>query len=350
MEESSRLEINAARIYWLDNLKAIGVFLVVLSHMNLNPYVFQYIHSFTLPIFFFVSGCLFNRKKYTFKTFFIKSFRTILAPYLFFSGLSFIIWFFLVRSLSHTGAALAIDPFKAFLGIFYAVGSGPWRNPLNVALWFFPCLFVVELLYFLMKDRWYLLPFLAIIGYTIGQLPFRLPLSADAAITGLVFYGMGRLHRVSWLSYKYIPVFLLLHLTFCFLNGQTDMNNLLYGNIVYYYASAFAGIFLYASLCRLLKPNVIVNYVGRNTFIIIGMQGIVIYALHSIHHLFFGTKITQDTFAAGLIFVSLIIASSIPAIYLINTYLPFLLGRPKQQHAPSKLVTSTTWARQTPRN
>lgn len=331
----------ATRLYWLDNLKAIGVFLVVLSHMNLNPYVFQYIHSFTLPIFFFVSGSVFNRKELTFAPFLGKAFRTILAPYLFFSVLSFIIWFFLVRSFSHTGAAFSIDASKAFLGILYAVGTGPYRNPLNVALWFFPCLFVVEILYFFIRDRWYILLISAILGYVAGQLSFRLPLGADAALTGVVFYSMGRFYKSSWLHYKYIPLFLALHLTFCFLNSQTDMNSLQYGNILYYYTSAFAGVLVYASVCKLLWPNFVMNYIGRNTFVIIGMQGIIMFALNAVYHFILGTKIVQDSFAGALLFVSLVLVCSIPAIYLINTYLPFLLGRAKSRpYRPELVITA----------
>jgi fucose 4-O-acetylase-like acetyltransferase len=269
-----------------------------------------------------------------------KACRTVLAPYLFFAVLSFIIWFFLVRSFSRTGVALSIDASKAFLGIFYAVGTGPWRNPLNVALWFFPCLFVVEVLYFFIRDRWYILPFVAILGYMAGQLSFRLPLGSDTALTGVVFYSMGRFYKTSWLHYKYIPLYLTLHLSFCFLNSQTDMNSLQYGNVVYYYTSAFAGVLVYASFCRLLKPNFITNYIGRNTFVIVGMQGIIMFVLNAIHQLVFGAKVVQNTFAGALLFVGLILACSIPAIYTINTYLPFLLGKTRVQPVPPELVTS----------
>lgn len=321
---------NSARITWLDNLRAIGIFMVILGHMNLDNYVWQYLHSIAMPIFFFVSGYLFNQRNCgSFRQFFWKKCRTIIVPYLFFAILSFMFWFLVVRSLSISGKALSIDPFKAFIGVFYGVGSGVWKNPLNTALWFFPCLFVVEILYYWVRGRWYLLPVFALLGYWAGELPFRLPLGSDAALTGIVFFGVGQSYKDTWLRYRYIPILITFHLVFCFLNNRTDMNSLMYGNVFYYYISALSGVLLYSFLCKRLRPAGILSYIGSNTFIIIGMQGIVSFTMHSIHFVCFGARIQQSGLAFGCVLTILSICLSIPAVYLINAYVPLMLGRSK---------------------
>ncbi len=58
--------MSKARDYGIDNLKAIAIFLVVLSHMIRRPFEFNealyplqaMIQAFTMPLFVFISGYL----------------------------------------------------------------------------------------------------------------------------------------------------------------------------------------------------------------------------------------------------------------------------------------------------
>ncbi len=51
------------RILWLDQLKAVGFFFVILGHMNLPAPAISWIYSFHMPLFFLVSGFTLNMKK-----------------------------------------------------------------------------------------------------------------------------------------------------------------------------------------------------------------------------------------------------------------------------------------------
>ena len=51
------------RILWLDQLKAIGFFFVILGHMCMPASAIDWIYSFHMPLFFLVSGFTLNLKK-----------------------------------------------------------------------------------------------------------------------------------------------------------------------------------------------------------------------------------------------------------------------------------------------
>lgn len=50
----------AKRIEYLDYAKGIGIILVVLGHILIKGNIKIYIYSFHMPLFFIISGYLFN--------------------------------------------------------------------------------------------------------------------------------------------------------------------------------------------------------------------------------------------------------------------------------------------------
>ena len=317
------------RLVWLDNLKAVGIFLVVWSHLIPDSPLRQYIFSFHVPLFFFVSGFTFDRTRYDFSQFFKKRFRTLLVPYFAFAAISFLFWYFIVRKFSMSGKTLAIDPLTPLIGIFYGVGSDKWKVPLNATLWFLPSLFVVEMAFYFVKSRYLLIVF-AIMGYLVTFLPFRLPWSVDVSFVGIVFYGIGFFVKDVWVNKKALIVLSLpLHLGLCFLNTPVDMNNLVYGDLLYFYGAAISGIGFYSALCMFIKPNRLFNYVGRNTIILVGFLGIPWFILNGLYYMLVGVKMNQEDFGPALsLWASIIqIGLTAPMIYLINRWFPFILGK-----------------------
>lgn len=71
-----------SRLHWIDNLKIMAMFLVILSHLPISENWLYYIYVFHVPIFFCVSGFLY--KKVTFKEELRKCFIRLIIPYLFF--------------------------------------------------------------------------------------------------------------------------------------------------------------------------------------------------------------------------------------------------------------------------
>ena len=276
-----------------------------------------------------MSGYLFDRNKFESWQFFRRKFNTLIIPYLFFAVLSFLFWFIIVRNLSISGKALEIDPLKSLFGIFYGIGTGDWKVPMNVALWFLPCLFIVENVFYFIKHRYFLLIF-AILSYLVTFLPFRLPWSSDVALAAIVFYGLGYFYKDRWVNNKFLPLLFVCHLVFCFLNNPVDMNNLVYGNVFFFFIAAYSGVLFYLGISKFIKNNRILNYVGQNTVIIIGTIGITWFILLGIYYIIFKHKMDVSTGIAFCLVISVLqISLTVPVMYVINTWFPFILGRVK---------------------
>jgi fucose 4-O-acetylase-like acetyltransferase len=330
------------RIAWVDHLRALGIFLVVFAHMIPYSPLLHYMGSFVLPIFFFASGYLFDRSKYSFGQFFKRRFRSLIVPYLFFASVSFLFWFLIVRHFSISGRALMIDPWKPLIGIFYGVGSGEWGVPLSTALWFLPCLFVVEMMYYFVRHK-YLLPGFAILGYLATLLPVRLPWSVDVAFAAIIIYGVGDFSKGLRLPYQALPLLFLLNVVFGFLNGPVDMNNVAYGNMFYFYVAAGSGVLFYAGLCKLIGQNRVTEYVACNAIALIGLVRITWFIMNGLTYTLFGTKLEQTDLGSSLVFTVLQISLTIPAIYCINRWLPFLSGRTLTDRHREDVVEVTGW-------
>ena len=333
---------------WIDTLKACAICLVLVGHMTANARLEEYIYSFHIPLFFWVSGYLFQRENYqSFKYFIIKRAQTLIIPYFIFATFSFFVWLFIVRPLSIRGQALSTDPWYPFLGIFYAVGEGNWKNPLDVALWFLPCIFVVEIIYWRIRAhvsqpyQIFLVILSGIIGYLTTQcMSIRLPWSADVALTAVVFYAIGdwskealvRIKSIShWRWAAIVTLLLAVSIIASAFNGKADMNYNHYGNLLLFYAAALSGILTWIMITSIIPGNNIVTYVGKNTIIIVGLSGVANFVLQGIY--FLVTKELPGTSKIGifesLAYSTLLIASLTPAMLILNNYMPYLLGRKK---------------------
>jgi acyltransferase len=317
------------RIFWIDNLKALSVFFVILIHMAPNTNLEKYLLSFVVQLFFYLSGYTFRKNEKDFGKFLKKKLRTLVVPYLSFSLFLFLVWFFIVRSFSIEGKALEIAPLKPFIGIFYAVGVDGWQNPLSTALWFLPCLFLTEIIFYKFRSK-YLMPVFMLMGYLVTLLPFRLPWSLDISFTAIIFYGLGFYLKDRLAKPKLAPLFLVLNYGFSFLNIKTDMNYLIYGNLIFFYLSAFFGIQFYIALFKMVKTNKIVEYIGKNTLIIIGFSELPWLFLNGLIFIATGSKFDQSGQMVAILCSLIRILLSVPVIYIINRWFPFVLGRTRE--------------------
>ncbi|MDD3317209.1 MAG: acyltransferase family protein [Methanosarcina sp.] len=173
------------RIHWIDALKGMGIMLVVFAHHSLPIALDTYIFSFHMPLFFFISGFLFDFGKYMESaSIFIKSrFRSLIVPYFGFALLT-CLFYFLLDTAFQPGVTnikfFEADALYGICSILYALGPLIFYNP---PLWFLTCLFVIELLFYGFAKRYYLEPkklvlWLAaagVIGYLYPvYVPFRL--------------------------------------------------------------------------------------------------------------------------------------------------------------------------------
>lgn len=368
------------RLHWIDSLKGIGIILVVLAHCNLSTHYILlgefniYICSFVMPLFFFISGFLFDFGKYAESTInFVKGrFKSIIVPYFFFAVLTCI--FYILMDTAYQPGVINIEFFK--FGILNGIYSILYAGPLisyNPALWFLTCLFVTELLFYGFAKKYYgeprklvfWLTAAGVIGYLYSvYVPFRLPWNADVAFSAVVFYGAGNLFKRATEPKKmlrtkfemgssldsnskfregasrvkkFIPgiVILLNSLYLAYLlNFPTtgrfvDMNNMEYGSFISFYLLAFSGIFAYIYLFKKIGSSKVLEYYGRNSLIVLALHMPVRDILRNIAAISFGVKPEYLSYSAafGLSSTVLILLCMIPLIFLINNYFPFPIGK-----------------------
>jgi len=330
------------RIEWLDIAKGIGIIFVIFAHVTtISPALLNYIYSFHMPLFFFISGYLFSNAKYkTLKSFAKKKAQTLIVPYFIFSIISFIYWALIqIRMGDDTRHPSVL---LNFFGIFY---SNPSYHSMsyNVPLWFLTCLFSTEMIFFLLKKRiekkLYLilsLVLFSILGYLYSlYVPFKMPWSIDVAFSAIVFYGAGYLFKSINLKdcfldkFSTIPLVLLIipvNYILSQFNLQIDMalNDL--HNYFLLYSGAFLGIFCWISISYMIKNSRFLTYLGKNSLIIFGLHLKVPVDFFDHRVLGINAKIVNGTLY-GVIDTIITLVAILPVIWIINRFFPFILGK-----------------------
>lgn len=334
-----------SRILWVDIAKGIGILLVLIGHISQNQYISSFIYGFHMPLFFIISGYLYKNKENYIKN----KIKTILIPYLFFSIISFIYWYFIERNLR--GQNENINIFNILINIFIARGGND-NYIFNVALWFLPCLLVTEIIFHIIVGKiknnrivTIIVFIFSILGYIYAQYDLiRLPLALDMVFIAIGFYFIGYLWRQKGEFYfknkmkisknKEIIIIIigsLFMIMFSIFNIRIDINNLKYPVYPLIYIVSITGCIVIYLISNLIKNNNFIQYLGTNTLIIMcihePIKRIVIELLHIITGT--STEILRTNFIYIIIITIILIIVIIPAIFIINKYLPFLIGRKK---------------------
>jgi Fucose 4-O-acetylase and related acetyltransferases len=356
------------RLHWIDALKGIGIILVVLAHYSLPIAFDTYIFSFHMPLFFFISGFLFDFVKYAESASnFVKGrFKSLIVPYFCFAVIT-CIFCFLIDEL-YTPGITSIKFFENSMlhgisHIFVAFGPAVSYNP---PLWFLTCLFVTELLFYGLEKKYYGEPkklvlwliIAGVIGYLYSvYVPFRIPWNVDVALTAIVYYGAGNMFRKftdtgSRASFnlkvnsgftenfvrieKYLP-FMAIFLSLLYLgyllkfptDDKINMNILKYGNFFSFYLLAFSGIFTFVYISKRIVSSKVLEYYGRNSLTILALHFPLKDVLIKLAIIILGVDIEYIHYnvgiALGLTVLNLTLL--VPVIYVINNYFPFILGK-----------------------
>ena len=82
----------SVRYNWIDWSKSIAIFLVIWGHVPMQSETHTIIYSFHMPLFFLISGYLYNPKG-TIKEELYKDLKTLLLPYLIYQFIFYPYWF-----------------------------------------------------------------------------------------------------------------------------------------------------------------------------------------------------------------------------------------------------------------
>lgn len=288
------INIQTKRYDFLDVAKGIGILFVIIAHINYTPSVLTVIYSFHMPLFFFLSGMLFNGRKYTNFLMFVKrKAQTLLCPYVLFYLLSFL-YRFCIRLIADAENLNLEEFLSYFLQMFLSQGS--LKLP-NAPLWFVPCLMIVEIIFFwISKLKKPMVISVSVLLTVFGWLlesekfPFEnelLPWSIDSALFAIGFFGLGnisfrgicrifeKVRNSNTKNATCIATFLfvvVLLIPFALYNGKVSMGSKTLGNGFIFYLTGVLGVFGILSLSMLFERNRFLKYCGRNSFVIMAVH------------------------------------------------------------------------------
>ena len=197
------------RIDWIDIAKGLGMLAIIWGHICCKGWSNNLVYSFHIPLFFFLSGLVYNNAKYTsFVTFVKNRAKRLLLPYFIYSVVTWAIW----AAFTYVTHRPCDDFFAPLLQTFIAQGSGGFLVH-NVALWFIPCLFFVELIYYpigkykLVGAKLLICCAIACMGMVFEHLYGKsyldtLPWNLDSAFMAMPFYCIGNLIGVNQKIYN----------------------------------------------------------------------------------------------------------------------------------------------------
>lgn len=269
---------------YLDILRGIGVFYVVLGHIaHISPVV-QYVYSFHVPLFFFISGILFAPSKYTSTSCYIeKKVKSLLIPYFVFYIICLFYWYFVEYRLFGRGGDTTFVQEAMFIFLGRVSISGG-------ALWFLPCLFCVEVLYWFIhneRNRYQGIIsalLLAVVGclciyyqffpqaFGLLQAFVMIPFFAFGFLLKSSIETLNKSHWTLKISIICIAVFiqyLLLH------HSTLNIGSFELENYYTYLPIALAGIAFYLMLSLMIKRSVALEWLGQNSLLIFAFHAFI---------------------------------------------------------------------------
>ena len=288
------------RIVWVDMLKGVAILAVMIGHLVPYTYIGDFVYSFSIPLFIFVSGYLFKSYN-SFKEFITHRFKSLLIPYLMF-GLPFPI---VIAFYNATFAGGSYSPFS-LADYFYALLQELYNYIIQIryqVIWYLAMIFLVNVvMYFILKvkHRWVqvaiilLLLITGAIYYHFGGKP--LIWNIDTVLMALPFFYVGHLLSdngkcVSWITNmkksRAIILFaflflgnIIFNLLTHYISGESlDMYFCQYGVLPFTYISAFMGIFAFMLMSIILRSR-FVEFFGRHSLIYFILHQGVLYLLN----------------------------------------------------------------------
>jgi fucose 4-O-acetylase-like acetyltransferase len=358
------------RIAWVDIAKTIGILLVIYGHIVQSmqraaaPGIFfqyKFIYSFHMPLFFMLSGFFFKKRNLSVPQKIKSVILKRLVPVLFFELILIPIWpIYLYLKFGYIDFTLLGDKFISF------VCGNPAFNGIT---WFLVCLFVVELIAIFVIDKVEKVS----IGLLIAALFFNFSLVLTGnmkaaeqsfgisknfwylheALVAFGFYAFGYsiFRYIKKLSKLNILWRLFLLVVFCALTILTyNLNQPVsdvvlmkvsrHGDSTLFLISAFSGSFFVIMPSSLIPRSKFLDLLGRNTLVLLGTSGF----FHSFVNSYLIGKFPHldSLFLAtgfGILITAFNVLLSVPAIKVLNRYLPQLVAKP---YHPGSLLPDLT--------
>jgi acyltransferase len=317
--------------------------LILIGHSMFPTWniLFSYVFSFHVALFFFLSWYLFNETKHNNLKIFAKDKALrLLIPYFAFN-IIFFIFIHIVKTEHHT--------FLSILKWTFYWSWLRWNSEiflLNVSTWFLIALFLTSIIYFLINkyiknklNRLLFLIVLSIIIYSesIYFKEVRLPFSIEPALMATFFYWVWNIYKekikylVEKINYKSIILLpILIGISLFFMVWTNFSTNEYWNNYFYFIISSFSWIITWIIIAKLLPENWFLNFIWKNSIIILGMEFLKTRVLAWIALFSFWFIHYDRSYLYWTIQVIWTIIALIPIIFFINKFTPIIIWNIKK--------------------
>lgn len=339
MSEHDKEIKSNSRVAWIDYMSGIGTLMVFMQH-SCVPIITRIILGFHMPLFFWISGYLYQQNRSCrkpFAKFIVSRFRRLIVPYL--------IWF-------------AIDKGQAFLmrGREYPIefAQEVFRSFIYCSSWFLPCLFLSEIVFhFINKkiagwggNQWIVLSLFAILFWTCSGIenivnPARTVFCLDTCLMalGFMFAGAVSVQIVNCVKGQREWIFAIIAIglaglgtVFVMLNGRNNANFMMYQNQYGNYIFAIAG-----ALCLIFALYFAViafeRYLPKRYLCYLRDNGILLFLVHisiiSMTKEMIPALYNVSTWISSIACLCAIHMVGIPICSIVNRWFPVLAGKKK---------------------
>ena len=332
-EQSRAEQSRAERIEWIDEAKGVGIILVMLGHCYLHERFCVWFYAFHMPLFFVLSGYTFSGKG-SFAIYLGKKIKTLLVPYIFFVIVT-MCWNG-VFAVSHGSEYPMFEIIRLYV-----------IQERYTVLWFIPCLFLANLLmYMLQAFRLKISHFWLIVGCVAALLfgIYRviigkdLPWNADLALLAMAFMSFGKWCRdeniIEKMKSKNKSLFICIGLSLLVSKvnyiyfDKVDLYVDSFGNPIFFIVAAIAGV-LAVGLISMTINNQILTELGKNSLIYYGLHRIIIDLVFNIYGKL-GIQIDDASWIAvgwAIVGVCIAIVVLTPVKCFVLKYMPWCLGK-----------------------
>lgn len=346
--EAPQTQKKKQRLEWLDVLRCIGMYLVVIAHASKGstPDTYRYyIYSFHMPLFFLISGADYylqtKSRQYDFMGMLKNKAKSLIWPYFTLNFFAFWIWILNFKVLSHSETSIP----RLIYAIFYS--HQEHVSAVSNATWFLLTLFLTAMTFYILQmwsknDEKILTIIVLIIGsygysMSLHRSDFYAPWHIETVPVALVLFLMG------YLFIKHIDFMMellgrwkrqILIFVCCFCgafccakyNVKISMAVNSYGNFMFF-MGAVVGFSICCVLLAMWLPKLeILKFIGRNTIVFLAFHAPVFRFMENFSETTNAWITNHPIWVGTAVFILMI-----PVAWVFDRYLPFLLGRKKRR-------------------
>ena len=335
---------------WIDSVKIIGLYLMILGHGNLvSNEIRLHIYNFHMPLFFILSGMLYYSRKgidcdRNIKESLLKCVKSLLIPYFMINIVC--LFYYIVSGLIFDGGGnFNVDFFVSRIGavlIGLGYNSGYWI-PICPPSWFLYVLFLCKIFLIIidvenLKSVYLVFIIFGSFSFSIlknyYEFDFLFPI--DSVMLALPFVLLGFKYRSYLLLERKLKNKLLLILVSLIIflllgnintfNGRVDLDLAFYGeSLILFYIVAFAGSLFLIEFCKLIKYKFrLISYLVSGSTLIVGFNLIFVYYAGKIFNIPIINYLNHNLVGFCVAFIILILFY--PMILFAKSYLPSILG------------------------